>query len=94
MPGEPAAAGVVLLNEVAGRAAWEISYLGLTPAARGRGLGRATLAHALDLTRPHVGRLELAVDARNHPADRLYRATGFQPYDRRAVHLAVLGSES
>jgi mycothiol synthase len=87
--GEPDAAAVLLLTSALDRDAWELAYLGLTPAARGRGLGRAALAHALDLARPHAPRLELAVDARNHPADRLYRAAGFTPFDRRAVHLVA-----
>ncbi len=90
LPGEPGAAAVLLLSEVPDRPAWEVAYLGLTPEARGRGLGKSALAHALELARPHVPRLELAVDARNHPARRLYDAAGFLPFDRRAVHLAVL----
>jgi GNAT superfamily N-acetyltransferase len=88
---EPSAAAIVLLSEFTDRPAWEVAYLGLTPSARGRGLGRAALAAALDLARPHVPRLELAVDDRNHPAGRLYRACGFLPFDRRVVHLATLG---
>jgi mycothiol synthase len=91
LAGEPEAAAILLLTEAPDRDAWELSYLGLTPEARGRGLGRAALARALALARPHVSRLELAVDARNHPAERLYQATGFLPFDRRAVHLAILG---
>jgi GNAT superfamily N-acetyltransferase len=88
--GQPEAAAVVLLSALSDRDAWEVAYLGLTPPARGRGLGRATLAHALDLARPHVSRLELAVDARNRPANRLYLSSGFVPFDRRIVHLANL----
>jgi hypothetical protein len=34
--------------------------------------------------------MELAVDARNVPAERLYRNAGFTAFDRRAVHVAVL----
>ena len=87
--GMPEAAAVVLLS--AGEAGvWEVSYLGLTPPARGRGLGRSALAHALELARPHAQRLELAVDIRNLPADRLYRRAGFEPFDRRGVHLRLL----
>ena len=60
LPGEPEAAAVLLLTEVPGRDAWEVIYLGLTPAARGRGLGRAVIRHALELTRagadPRAGR--------------------------------------
>jgi ribosomal protein S18 acetylase RimI-like enzyme len=68
-----------------------VIYLGLTPAARGRGLGRAVLRRALELARANTPRLELAVDLRNTPAVQLYRATGFTVRDRRAVHLALLG---
>jgi GNAT superfamily N-acetyltransferase len=38
LPGEPETAGVLLLSEVIDRPSWEVAYLGLTPAARGRGL--------------------------------------------------------
>lgn len=88
--GEPGAAAIVLLAEVVDRDAWEVAYLGLTPAARGRGIGRAALGHALDLARPFVPRLELALDIRNIPAHHLYYNAGLRPFDRRAVHLALL----
>lgn len=91
LPGEPDAAAVVLLSEVPDRDTWEVSYLGLTPAARGRGLGLAALEHARSTAARQVPRLELAVDRRNGPAIRLYRRAGFRAFDRRAVHLAVLG---
>lgn len=91
LPGEPGSGAVLLMNEAPGREAWEVIYLGLTPAARGRGLGRAVIRHALDLARAAGSPvLELAVDLRNTPAVRLYRQTGFTPRDRRSVHLAVL----
>ncbi len=91
LPGEPDSGAVLLLNEAPGREAWEVIYLGLTPAARGRGLGRAVIRHALALAgRAGAPVLELAVDLRNTPAVRLYRQTGFTPRDRRSVHLAVL----
>ncbi|MHB1557679.1 MAG: GNAT family N-acetyltransferase [Isosphaeraceae bacterium] len=91
LPGEPDSAAVLLLNEAPGREAWEVLYLGLTPKARGRGLGRAVIRHALDLARKAGAPvLELAVDLRNTPAVRLYRQTGFTPRDQRSVHLAVL----
>jgi mycothiol synthase len=89
--GKPEAASVLLLAEVPNRDVWEVVYLGLTPAARGCGLGRAVLHHALKLAQAHVPRLELAVDCRNTPATRLYQSAGFLIRDRRMVHLAILG---
>jgi ribosomal protein S18 acetylase RimI-like enzyme len=89
VPGEPEAAAVLLLNVAPDRDAWEIGYLGLSPPARGRGLGRAALVHALAQARPHAPRLDLAVDLRNDPARYLYARCGFVRYDRRAVHLRV-----
>ncbi len=91
IPGKPGAASVLLMSEVPSHDVWEIVYLGLTPAARGMGLGRAVLRHALELARCHVAQIELAVDCRNTPATRLYHSTGFIARDRRAVHLAILG---
>lgn len=88
--GEPDAAAVLLLSGFPDRDAWEVAYLGLTPAARGRGIGRAVIAHAVETARPHVSRIELAVDVRNHPAHELYKGAGLRPFDRRAVHLASL----
>ena len=94
IPGKPEAAAVLLMAEVPGRDVWEVIYLGLTPAARGRGLGRAVLEHALGLARTRVPWLELAVDLRNTPALRLYEATGFVARDRRAVHLVIFPTTS
>ncbi|QEH39020.1 Mycothiol acetyltransferase [Aquisphaera giovannonii] len=87
--GEPEAAALLLLADIPDREVWEVVYLGLTPPARGRGLGRAAIAQALELAAPHAPRLELAVDLRNTPATRLYASTGFVPFDRRSVHLVV-----
>ena len=95
LDGEPDAAAVLLLSEVPDRQVWEIAYLGLTPSARGRGLGRAALNYATQRARlAQIPRLELAVDARNTPARRLYAAAGFKPFDRRVVHLAILNRTS
>jgi ribosomal protein S18 acetylase RimI-like enzyme len=87
---EPNTAAILLLTEAADREAWEVAYLGLTPAARGRGLGQATLMYALSLAHVHVSRLQLAVDVRNQPAEKLYLRAGFTPHDRRAVYVRLL----
>jgi mycothiol synthase len=90
IPGKPDAAAVLLLADATGRDAWEVVYLGLTPGARGYGLGRVVLDHAIEQAQGHTPRLELAVDCRNTPATRLYQSMGFTIRDRRAVHLAIL----
>jgi ribosomal protein S18 acetylase RimI-like enzyme len=87
---EPKAAAVLLLSTLPERTAWEVAYLGLTPEARGRGLGRTVVAEANELAKPHASRLRLAVDSRNFPAIKLYERTGFVAFDRRAVHFAAL----
>jgi ribosomal-protein-alanine N-acetyltransferase len=69
---------------------WEVAYVGVVPEARRRGVGRELMLHALVEARAAgVARLTLSVDARNQPAWALYRGLGFDPYDRRAVFLAV-----
>jgi GNAT superfamily N-acetyltransferase len=82
--------GVLLLAEHPERDTWEVAYLGVVPEARGRGLGRAILQDGLALAR-RSGRaaIEIAVDAANTPAIRLYRHLGFNDVRRFAVHLRV-----
>ena len=69
----------------------EVSYLGLIPTARGKGLGdelvRRSLAFAQGMG---FHALNLSVDVRNEPALRLYRRHGFTAYDRKDVYLATL----
>ena len=76
MPGEPDVAVILLLSEIPDRDVWEVVYLGLTVSARGRGLGLAAIAHALDLARPHVSHIELAVDVRKRPCPAALRIGG------------------
>jgi len=88
-------AAVLILSPIPGREAWEVVYLGLVPEVRGLGLGAEIIAHARDLALAdqRVSTLELAADARNQPALKLYQATGFIPHDRRSVHLVVFPPE-
>lgn len=73
---EPAA--VMLLNEVPHREAMELVYLGLSPAWRGRGLGRALLQRGLEQSRQQgAAHMVLAVDQDNAPAVRLYQSMRF-----------------
>jgi ribosomal protein S18 acetylase RimI-like enzyme len=80
--------GIVLLAEHRDRNVWEVAYLGVVPAARGRGFGRALLSSTIDQVR-ESGRdaIEIAVDCENTPAIRLYDALGFEEQRRFAVHL-------
>jgi ribosomal protein S18 acetylase RimI-like enzyme len=83
-------AGVLLLTEMPEWTAWDVSYVGVVPEARGRGLGRELLAHGMEAARrAGVTQMTLSVDERNRPAWQVYRALGFEPYDHREVYLAV-----
>jgi ribosomal protein S18 acetylase RimI-like enzyme len=65
-----------------------IQNLGVLPAYRGHGLGRALLLKALDgFRRAGLGRAFLEVTARNEAAVRLYRRLGFR--FRKTVYKAV-----
>lgn len=71
----------------------ELVYMGLVPAARGRGLGGQLVQKALEETR-RLGHksLFLAVDARNAPAISAYRRRGALSLGLRAVFALPLGS--
>ncbi len=85
------AVGVTLLNAVPQRSAMELVYLGLTPAWRGKGLGRSMVTNALASTRARgVGTLLLAVDEANTPAIRLYRESGFVSTSRKSALILAL----
>jgi len=87
--------GCVLVNDSPGRArATEVVYLGVRPAFRRRGCGRAMVRHVLvDSAARGKKQVTLAVDAENSPARRLYEKEGFREVDRREVFVRVTGSE-
>lgn len=78
------AEGCCLLNHCPATHSVELVYLGLSPRARGLGLGKRLLLHALQRA-PSAGVREItcAVDTRNEPALRLYRAMGFRAFTSR-----------
>jgi len=79
-------AGALLLNATPHLQAIELVYLGLTPAARGRGLGRLLINRALAIANERrVRSVMLAVDQENAPALRLYRAAGFRRLAQRSA---------
>jgi ribosomal protein S18 acetylase RimI-like enzyme len=87
--GEPI--GCLILTAYPEHSTWELIYMGILPAARGRGWGVEIVRHALWLARRAAPkRLVLAVDAANEPALRMYAAAGFQAWDRRSVFVRIL----
>jgi ribosomal protein S18 acetylase RimI-like enzyme len=64
----------------------ELSFVGVVPERRGRGIGRALVESACA-----VGPVRfVTVDSRNAPAVQLYRAAGFETIAVRDVYLASL----
>jgi GNAT superfamily N-acetyltransferase len=83
--------GVLLLSRSSRGDALELIYLGLTPAARGRGLGDLLMRHALSaVAATRTGALSLAVDARNAPALKLYYRHGLQRVASRIAFMRDL----
>ena len=85
--------GCLLLAEHGNGENWELVYVGLTPAARGRGYGLQLIQSAQSMARRKgASQLLLAVDAANAPAVASYLAAGFVVWDRRPVYLKILTS--
>jgi ribosomal protein S18 acetylase RimI-like enzyme len=83
--------GVLLLTDHPSARHWELMYMGVVSAARGRELGRQITRHALWLARcADVERVVLAVDAANRPALAMYERAGFAAWDRRSVFVRFL----
>ena len=77
----------LLLAGIPAQRGMELVYLGLTPEARGRGVGDLLMRVALrTVLEARFEFLTLAVDAMNHPAIRLYERHGFRRlYSRLAL---------
>ena len=86
--------GVLLLARTTAGDGMELVYLGLAPAARGRGLGgylmRLTEARCAAAKLKH---LSLAVDAANAPALALYHRHGLQQIASKRAMMRVLGGQ-
>jgi ribosomal protein S18 acetylase RimI-like enzyme len=82
--------GVLIATEMPESGEWEVAYMGVVPEARRRGFGREMLLRALCEARAAgAPSVTLSVDARNQPAWELYRSVGFEPFEQRAVYLAI-----
>lgn len=83
---------VMLINELPQVEACELVYLGLALPYRGQGLGRRLLEYGIDLAHAQgQANMILAVDDRNEPAMRLYRAAGFRETAARRALVWVVG---
>ncbi|HVX12966.1 MAG TPA: GNAT family N-acetyltransferase [Pirellulales bacterium] len=86
--------GCLLLGHDVSASTWELIYMGIVPAARGRGWGLEVVRHAQSLVaQAKAERLVLAVDAANEPALRIYAAAGFAAWDKRSVFLKWLSTD-
>jgi ribosomal protein S18 acetylase RimI-like enzyme len=82
--------GVLILSTMPEVDGWEISYVGVAPDARRRGIGRELVRKAMFETKAMGGHeVVLSVDARNEPALNLYAELGFEVFERREVYLAL-----
>jgi len=87
--------GVLLLADHGTSEHWELVYMGLVPAARGKRIGAAIVQHAQQLVhRAGVARLVLAVDAANSPAIKMYNESGFIGWDTRIVYVRFASANS
>jgi ribosomal protein S18 acetylase RimI-like enzyme len=89
--GEPRA--VLLLARTAQAETAELVYLGLVPAARGRGLGDVVMRQALHVVSSSGSSragLALAVDAHNAPALRLYHRHGLRRIGSKLAMMRLL----
>ena len=83
--------GCLILTDYPEHATWELIYMGLLPAARGRGWGLGIVRHALWLAGRHRETVSCWPWTRPiEPALRMYAAAGFQEWDRTSVYVRVL----
>ncbi len=82
--------GCLILADYPAHDQFELVYMGLLPAARGRSLGRSLVAHAQRMTqRARRARITLSVDSQNHPAAATYAERGFTECDRRPIYFRL-----
>lgn len=87
--GQPA--GCCLLTHIPQSNSVELVYLGISPQARGLGLGRSVLGYAIDqLGAIGISEVTCAVDNRNAPAIGIYESLGFSRFDARVGFVAPI----
>ncbi len=88
--------GCLILTDYPEHATWELIYMGVLPAARGRGWGAGDCAPCPVACRP--GRREVAScwpwTRPMQPALRMYAAAGFREWDRTSVYIRILDEKA
>lgn len=80
--------GVLLFSSHSEQNAWEVAYVGVSPAYRGKGYSRAMLLCGLaEAFEQDCDSVFLAVDAQNHYAGKVYSDLGFEELAVRSVHV-------
>lgn len=88
--GEPS--GAMLFSPSPQHTHIELVYLGIAPSLRGRGLAKDLLDEGLRALERRPERVvTCAVDQRNEPAKRLYRAAGFEQFSERVAYIRPVG---
>ncbi len=88
-------AGAILVNHSRNDDNVELVYIGLAPAARGRGLGAFLLQTLLArYSGSSFRRMTLAVDTKNLPAIQIYEALGFRGTGHRNAYIASLAGKA
>lgn len=83
--------GVMLFNPSPEQGSIELTYFGISPVLRGRGIGQRLLQHGLaQLSERRERSVACAVDERNTPARRLYERLGFRAFDERIALIRPL----
>lgn len=84
--------GMALFNASPEQGSIELTYLGLSPEVRGRGMGRMllenTLLRLIGRSEPYIA---CAVDQRNVPARRVYESLRFESFASRAAFVRAAG---
>jgi ribosomal protein S18 acetylase RimI-like enzyme len=82
--------GVLLLTRMTEWEGWDVSYVGVVPEARRKGVGAELMRKALlEAKTASAGQMTLSVDARNQAAWELYKRLEFEPFEQREVLLAI-----
>ncbi len=85
------AAGVLFFSWHPDLNQWELTYLGIVPEQRGKGIAKKAVAASFAHPSRKNNAVFLGVDSRNSFATRLYESLGFLVVSRQKVHVLQFG---